>query len=254
MHANGDCPDQIKGIGLTGQMHGMVILDENGMVLRPAILWNDQRTQKQCDDIREKIGKEAFIKITGNDALTGFTAPKILWVKDEEPLIYKKIRHVLLPKDFVRYKLTGEYAMDRAGGSGTVLFNLADRNWSLDLIKRLGMQKEWFPPTYEGTEVTGYLTEESAESLGLVSGIPVFGGGGGSGGRSGGDGNGGGRHPVDQPGHIRGGFCRDGPRLYRTAGPAACILPCGSRKMAFDGRHAFSCRQLALVPRHIQRK
>lgn len=171
-------PKDIQGIGLTGQMHGLVILDEDGKVLRPSILWNDQRTQKQCDDIRALIGKEEFIRITGNDALTGFTAPKILWVKDVEPQIYERIRHILLPKDYVRYKLTGEYAVDRAGGAGTVLFDLAKRDWSFDLIERLGMQKDWFPPTFEGTDSTGVLTKESAEAIGLVEGIPVFGGGG----------------------------------------------------------------------------
>ena len=111
-------PAMVKGIGLTGQMHGLVILDENGSVLRPSILWNDQRTQRECDEIREIIPKRELIQICGNNALTGFTAPKLLWVKEEEPLIYKRIRHVLLPKDYVRLKLTGEYAVDRAGEIG----------------------------------------------------------------------------------------------------------------------------------------
>ncbi len=171
-------PSQLKGIGLTGQMHGLVILDDEGNVLRPSILWNDQRTQKQCDQIRSMIGKQEFVQITGNDALTGFTAPKILWVKEEEPGVYARIKHVLLPKDFIRYKLTGEFAIDRAGGSGTVLFDLARRDWSLDLIRSLGLDPEWFPPTFEGTQVSGTLTYEAAEAIGLISGIPVFGGGG----------------------------------------------------------------------------
>ncbi len=171
-------PFQVKGIGLTGQMHGLVILDEAGKVLRPSILWNDQRTQKQCDDIRRVIGKQEFIRITGNDALTGFTAPKILWVRDEEPGIYAKIRHVLLPKDYLRYKLTGEFAVDRADGSGTVLFDLAQRDWSQDVIRALGLNPDWFPPTFEGTQVTGKLTKTAAEEVGLIEGIPVFAGGG----------------------------------------------------------------------------
>lgn len=171
-------PKLVKGIGLTGQMHGLVILDENGDVLRPAILWNDQRTQDQCDRIRQIVGKTEFIKTTGNDALAGFTAPKILWVADNEPEIYKNIRHVLLPKDYVRYKLTGKYALDRAGGSGTVLFDLAKRDWSEDTLKILGLDQEWFPKTYEGTEITGGLSKESADLLGLVEGTPVFAGGG----------------------------------------------------------------------------
>lgn len=171
-------PARVKGIGLTGQMHGLVILDENGTVLRPAILWNDQRTQKQCDEIRNVIGKREFVQITGNDALTGFTAPKILWVKEEEPQIFEKIKHILLPMDFIRYKLTEEFAMDRAGGSGTILFDLKERNWSFDLIRKLGFNPDWFPPTFEGTQVTGLLTKKAAEEVGLMEGIPVFGGGG----------------------------------------------------------------------------
>ncbi len=171
-------PESIKGFGLTGQMHGLVILDENGNVLRPSILWNDQRTQRQCDNIRKIVGKETFINVTGNDALTGFTAPKILWVKDNEPEIYKKIRHILLPKDFVRYKLTGLFAIDKAGGSGTVLFNLKNRDWSKYLLHELGLTEEWFPETYEGTEMTGELAKSSADLLGLPANIPVFAGGG----------------------------------------------------------------------------
>ena len=178
LQSSGINPQNVEGIGLTGQMHGLVILDEQGSVLRPAILWNDQRTQAQCDQIRVQIGKERFIKISGNDALTGFTAPKILWVRDEEPELYKRIRHVLLPKDYVRYKLTGEFALDRAGGSGTVLFDLAKRDWSKELIEELGMQADWFPPTLEGTQSTAGLTIAAAEATGLMTGVPVFGGGG----------------------------------------------------------------------------
>ena len=171
-------PSQVKGIGLTGQMHGLVILDEDGNVLRPSILWNDQRTQKQCDEIRSVIGRQKFIQITGNDALTGFTAPKILWVKEEEPEIFARIQHVLLPKDYLRYKLTGEFAMDRADGAGTILFDLAQRNWSTELFRSLDLNPNWFPPTFEGTDVTGTLTEAAAEDVGLIKGTPVFGGGG----------------------------------------------------------------------------
>jgi len=176
--SSGVSPQDVKGIGLTGQMHGLVILDANGDVLRPAILWNDQRTQRQCDTIRQVIGKEAFIQLTGNDALTGFTAPKILWVRDEEPQVYQRIRHVLLPKDFVRLKLTGEYAIDRADGSGTVLFDLAKRDWSNGLIEKLGMQADWFPKTFEGTEQTGRLTKSAAAATGLAENIPIYAGGG----------------------------------------------------------------------------
>jgi xylulokinase len=168
----------IAAVGLTGQMHGLVLLDEAGTVLRPAILWNDQRTQRQCDEIHERIGREKFIRITGNVALTGFTAPKILWVKQNEPEVYAQGRHVLLPKDYIRYKLTGEYAMDKADGAGTVLFDLAARDWSDEVLAALDIPRAWMPPTFEGPEFTGRVTEEAAEQTGLKAGTPVAAGGG----------------------------------------------------------------------------
>lgn len=169
---------QVKGIGLTGQMHGLVLLDENGDVLRPAILWNDQRTASQCDSIRLKLGRENLIRITGNDALTGFTAPKILWVQENEPEIWKRARHILLPKDYVRYKLTGKFMMDRADGAGSILFDLAKRDWSPEVLSALDIPAELLPPTCEGTDVTGELSSSVASELGLPAGIPIFGGGG----------------------------------------------------------------------------
>jgi len=175
---NGVNASNIKGLGLTGQMHGLVLLDKNGEVLRPAILWNDQRTGEQCDAIRSILGREKLIQITGNDALTGFTAPKILWVQEHEPEIWKRARHILLPKDYVRYKLTGEYASDRAGGSGTILFDLAKRDWSPEVLAALDIPSEYLPKTYEGTDVTGTLSPSIADKLGLPAGIPVYGGGG----------------------------------------------------------------------------
>ncbi|MGB2965200.1 MAG: xylulokinase [Anaerolineales bacterium] len=168
----------IKGIGLTGQMHGLVLLNNKHDVLRPAILWNDQRTSTQCDTIRLKLGREKLIQITGNDALTGFTAPKILWVQENEPEIWKQTRHILLPKDYLRYKFTGEFASDRAGGSGTILFDLAKRDWSSEVLSALNIPVEYLPQTFEGTDVTGILTPAVADKLGLPAGIPVFGGGG----------------------------------------------------------------------------
>lgn len=171
-------PKQVQGIGLTGQMHGLVLLDENGEVLRPAILWNDQRTAVQCDAMRLKLGRERLIGITGNDALTGFTAPKILWVQEHVPEVWKRARHVLLPKDFVRYKLTGAFMMDRADGAGTILFDLAKRDWSPEVLSALDIPAALLPPTCEGTDVTGGLLPGAASELGLPAGIPVFGGGG----------------------------------------------------------------------------
>jgi xylulokinase len=171
-------PSAVKGIGLTGQMHGLVLLDEKGEVLRPSILWNDQRTAAQCDKIRQRLGKEKLIQITGNDALTGFTAPKILWVQEHEPEIWKRARHILLPKDYVRYKLTGEFGIDCADGAGTILFDLKKRTWSPEVLKALDIPAEYMPKTFEGTEVTGALSAGAAKELGLPAGIPVFGGGG----------------------------------------------------------------------------
>jgi xylulokinase len=170
--------ESVLAVGLTGQMHGLVLLDEKGEVLRPAILWNDQRTQAQCDEIHRRIGREKFIQITGNVALTGFTAPKILWVQENEPEVYAKARHVLLPKDAIRYKLTGEYAMDKADGSGTVLFDLKKRAWSTEVLAALGIPAGWMPPTFEGPEFTGTITKEAASATGLKEGTPVAAGGG----------------------------------------------------------------------------
>jgi xylulokinase len=171
-------PTEIKGVGLTGQMHGLVLLDAAGRVLRPAILWNDQRTGAQCDEIRERLGKAALIQITGNDALTGFTAPKILWVRQNEPDLYARTAHILLPKDYIRYQLTGEFAADKAGGSGTILFDLSARDWSLEVLEALEIPVEWLPQTFEGPEMTGALSSEAAQATGLKAGTPVFGGGG----------------------------------------------------------------------------
>jgi xylulokinase len=169
---------EVAAVGLTGQMHGLVLLDEAREVLRPAILWNDQRTQAQCDEIYARIGKEKFIQITGNVALTGFTAPKILWVQENEPEVYARIAHVLLPKDFVRYKLTGDMAMDKADGAGTVLMDLKSRYWSPEILSALDIPTNWMPELYEGPEITGTVTSEAADRIGLPAGIPVVAGGG----------------------------------------------------------------------------
>lgn len=171
-------PAAVVGIGLTGQMHGLVLLDEQGAVLRPAILWNDQRTAAECDLIRSLVGKERLIQLTGNDALTGFTAPKLLWVRTHEPERYARVRHILLPKDYVRLKLTGEYAMDKADAAGTLLLDLRARDWSAEVLAALEIPPEWLPPTFEGPQITGTLTAAAAEQLGLRTGTPVCAGGG----------------------------------------------------------------------------
>lgn len=170
--------EQVGAVGLTGQMHGLVLLDAAGEVLRPAILWNDQRTAAQCDEITQRVGAQRLIDITGNRALTGFTAPKILWVRENEPEVYARAAHILLPKDYVRYRLTGGYAVDKADGAGTILFDLRKRDWSDEILEKLEIPLEWLPETYEGTEVTGVITPAAAEATGLKAGTPVVGGGG----------------------------------------------------------------------------
>jgi xylulokinase len=178
MTRSGVDPSTVAAVGMTGQMHGLVALDANDHPIRPSILWNDQRTATQCDEIRERVGRDRLVAITGNDALTGFTAPKILWMRDEEPANYERIATVLLPKDYVRLRLTGEHAVDRAGASGTLLFNLEERDWSDEVIESLDLPRDWFPQTFEGTDVTGYITDEAASLTGLRPGVPVVGGAG----------------------------------------------------------------------------
>lgn len=178
LNQTGIDPATIRGIGLTGQMHGLVLLDEAGSVLRPSILWNDQRTAAQCDEIRTRLGKARLVELTGNDALTGFTAPKILWVRDNEPELYARVRHILLPKDYVRYRLTGEFGMDVADGAGTLLIDLHKRTWSADVLNALEIPREWLPPLYEGPEITGQVTAAAAAATGLTEGTPIMAGGG----------------------------------------------------------------------------
>lgn len=170
--------EDIAGIGLSGQMHGLVMLDENGAVLRPSIIWCDQRTQKQCDEITEKIGKERLIEITANPALTGFTASKILWVRENEPEIYAKCRHILLPKDYIRYILTGEFATEVSDASGMQLMDIPNRCWSDEVLEKLDIDKSMLPKMYESPEVTGKITKEIAEKTGLSVNTVVVGGAG----------------------------------------------------------------------------
>jgi xylulokinase len=142
-------------IGLSGQMHGLVALDEQDRVLRPAILWNDQRTAEECREIEERVGRERLLELTGNPALTGFTAPKLLWLRRHEPETYARIGHVLLPKDYVRLRLTGERAIDVADASGTLLFDVGARGWSDAMLDALELPRDWLPRALESPEVSG---------------------------------------------------------------------------------------------------
>jgi xylulokinase len=169
----------VDAIGLTGQMHGAVLLDDAERALRPAILWNDQRTATECDDIRHRLGgREHLVAITGNDALTGFTAPKLLWVRTHEPDVWASVAHLLLPKDYLRLRLTGDHAVDRADGSGTLLFDLAARTWSTEVLDALELDPAILPRTAEGPEVTGVISAAAADATGLRPGTPVVAGGG----------------------------------------------------------------------------
>lgn len=171
-------PDSVQGIGLTGQMHGLVLLDENDRVLRPCIMWNDQRTAKQCGEITQLVGIDRLIQITGKPALTGFTAGKILWVRENEPDVYSKARRVQLPKDYVRLRLTGEYAIDVADASGTNLLDTGRRVWSDEVAGLLGIPLAWLPPVFECHEVVGRISKEAGAKTGLVPGTPAVAGAG----------------------------------------------------------------------------
>lgn len=174
-HATGD---DIRGIGLSGQMHGLTLLDEANRVIRPALIWCDQRSQAQVDGINAIVGVSGMLEATANPVLTGFTLPKLLWVRDNEPANSARVRHVLLPKDYVRFGLTGEYASDVSDASGTALFNVVNRQWALDLATKLGVDSAILPRVYESDQVTGYVTKQAAESTGLKPGTPVVAGAG----------------------------------------------------------------------------
>jgi xylulokinase len=158
--------DDVAGIGLSGQMHGLVALGADDRVLRPAILWNDQRTAAECAEIEERVGLERLIRLTGNRALTGFTAPKLLWVRRHEPEVYGRIAHVLLPKDYVRLRLTGERAIDVADASGTLLFDVAARRWSDEVVTALDIPPEWLPFALESPEVSAHAANGVAVAAG----------------------------------------------------------------------------------------
>src|SRR5690349_24918009 len=165
-------PDDIGGIGLSGQMHGSVFLGDGPKPLRPALLWNDQRTAAECLEIENRAGgREALIELVANPALTGFTAPKILWIRNNEPKVYERTKHILLPKDYVRYRMTGEYATEVSDASGTLLLDVVNRTWSDKLLGLLEIENALLPRLHESPEVTGTLHEEGAKSLGLRAGI-----------------------------------------------------------------------------------
>jgi xylulokinase len=168
----------VAGIGMSGQMHGLVMLDAGGNVLRPCIMWNDQRTAAQCAEITSTIGREKVLAITGNPVLPGFTAPKILWVRQNEPEVYAKCAKVLLPKDYIRYKLSGTYATEVSDASGMSLLDVPARKWSDEMLQGCGIPKTWMADVSESTEITSKVNAEAAALTGLIAGTPIAGGGG----------------------------------------------------------------------------
>lgn len=171
-------PGSIAAIGLTGQMHGMVALDASGEVLRPCIRWNDQRSHEECNEITSLVGAEKVLEITGNPVLAGFTAPKIKWMQKNEPEIFNKVSKILLPKDYIRYRLTGEFFSDVSDASGTSLLNVGERKWSDEILHVLGWDPSWLPTVTESTEMSSKISSSGAEATGLLEGTPVAAGGG----------------------------------------------------------------------------
>jgi xylulokinase len=170
--------DQVAGVGLTGQMHGLVLLDAQGEVLRPCIMWNDQRTAPQCATITQKVGPDNVLRLTGNPVLPGFTAPKIAWVQEHEPDVYARAAKVLLPKDYARYRLTGGFFSEVSDASGTSLFDVGQRRWSDEMLAALDLPREWLPDVTESPEVSARISAVAAKVTGLLEGTPVVGGGG----------------------------------------------------------------------------
>ena len=170
--------DQVRGLGLTGQMHGLVLLDAEGTVLRPCIMWNDQRTGPQCAWITHKVGARRVLELTGNPVLPGFTAPKIVWVREHEPEVYARVARVLLPKDYIRYRLTGAFATEVSDASGTSLFDVGQRRWSQEMLEAVEIPAKWLPDCFESPVVSGQISQAAAGATGLRAGTPVVGGGG----------------------------------------------------------------------------
>ncbi len=171
-------PNEVAAIGLTGQMHGLTALDDHGRPLRPAILWNDQRSGPQCAAITERVGAKRLYQIIGSILPPGFTAPKLVWMRENEPELFRQIAHVLLPKDYIRYKLSGAYVMDVAEGSGFGAMDIGRRTWSDEMLAALDIPRSWLPDLCESTDVSAYVSEEGAAATGLRPGTPIVGGAG----------------------------------------------------------------------------
>src|SRR3954467_7564111 len=168
----------VRGIGLSGQMHGLVLLDRDNTVIRPALIWCDQRSQPQVDSINQRVGTDKVLEWTANPVLTGFTLPKLLWVRDNEPAHFDRVAKVLLPKDYVRFCLTGDYATDVADASGTAMFDVLRRQWSFEMMDAIGLDHDILPKCYESSEITGVVSQLAGQATGLKPGTPVVAGAG----------------------------------------------------------------------------
>ena len=171
-------PKNVRGIGLSGQMHGLVTLNTTGKVIRPAIIWLDSRSIPQCARLKESIGESAIANMTCNVPLAGFTSPKLLWLRDNEPESYEQIANILLPKDYIRFRMTGRIATDVSDASGTMLFDVVRRTWSEELLELLEIPLNWLPPAYESSQIVGMLLPSAARELGISENIPVIAGAG----------------------------------------------------------------------------
>lgn len=218
-------PDDIKGVGLSGQMHGLVMLDADNQVIRPSIIWCDQRTAAECEEITEKVGAKRLIEITANPALTGFTASKILWVRNHEPENYAKCAHILLPKDYVRFRMTGIYATEVSDASGMQLLDVPNRCWSDEVLEKLDIDKKLLAKVYESPDVTGHISEAFAKASGLSTDTAVVGGAG-----------------DNAAAAVGTGIVKDG-RAFTTIGTSGVVFA-HTNKLSIDpeGRvHTFCC-------------
>lgn len=213
----------IRGISFSGQMHGLVILDENDEVIRPAILWCDQRTQAECDYLNKQIGIDMLIQWVGNQALTGFTAPKLMWLKEHEPDNFKKIKKIMLPKDYIQYQLTGNFASDFTDASGTLLLDVQNKTWSKEMLDIIGISQDQLPKLYNSYEISGILKKELAEELGITNDVIVAAGAG------------------DQAaGAIGVGVVEDGVLSVALGTSGVVFLPCAQYKVDEKARlHSF---------------
>ena len=241
----------VEAVGLTGQMHGCVMLDANGNVLRPALIWCDQRTQPQCDWLTDKIGYEKLIQLVANPALPNFTLTKLLWVREHQPEIFARIAHVLCPKDYVRFRLTSEYAIDMQEASGTLLLDVVHRRWSTEVAEAAGIPMSWLPMLYESPEICARISAAGAAAAGIAENTPVAAGAGDQGAGAVGMG-------ILAPGSVSATIGTSGVVFAATAEPHARpqrppphLLPRRPRHLACDGRHQRRGLEPPLPPRHL---